>query len=119
MDRKPIQLTTTEKQIYALCDDGSMWRISERLLLDNAYDNVNWERLPSIPYRAKLYIVLGQESITKPVPDFLKSWEVELDAMGDEQRYLKCSKYTPKFTRQDYELLDKFGKPPKNWPNNL
>ena len=119
MSRKPIQLTTTAKQIYALCDDGSMWRIGERSILDNSYHNLDWERLPSIPYRANIYLMLGVDEVDKAISGFLDGWRIDIDAMSDDKRYLKCSKHSKKFVEQDYKLLDKYSGLPKGWPDGL
>jgi hypothetical protein len=51
MKRKPIQIAAiplTEaggrETVYALCEDGSIWRRDERL-----YNPTQWERVPDIP----------------------------------------------------------------------
>ena len=52
MKRKPIQIAVTSateegfEALYALCDDGSIWR-KERLPMGNVL--ADWEPIPPIP----------------------------------------------------------------------
>ena len=45
LSRRPITLTCTEQFVYALCNDGTMWK--------KGHGTVEWVQVPNVPQPEK------------------------------------------------------------------
>jgi len=88
MKRKIIQLEETAKCTLALCDDGTVYKLTSCDRRPLAYE-YTWEELPPLPEKQIERNFIGRGEISKPDPDlsYTKGIEAGLNNLGGSNPY--------------------------------